>query len=176
MAAHWFAKYLWTILYIPLGPVCVYLASSPHVCICCCLEGISIDRRWMETNCCAFFLLSSLAHSGLQKGSILWSPYTAIKVNTMKRNTQNLILYTGRVHPRNRHLWRTQLVTLQVWCIAWWICMCAIYIDHKYTHTHTDNTNMHGCNLSAFTHMFANTTMHMHGHSMCNQCWFRPHR
>lgn len=62
-----------------------------------------------------FFLLPSLAHSGLQNGSILWSPYKAIKEKTMKRNTQNLILCTGRVHPPNSHLGRTQLVILQVW-------------------------------------------------------------
>lgn len=64
------------------------------------------------------FLQCSLAHSGLQKGSILWSPCTATKENTMKRNTQNLILYTGRRHPADSHLGRTQLVTLQVWCTA----------------------------------------------------------
>lgn len=62
-----------------------------------------------------FVLLPSLALSGLHRGSILSSPCTAIKENTLKRNTQNLILYTGRVCPRNSHLRRTQRATLQVW-------------------------------------------------------------
>lgn len=179
MAAHWFAK-----IYLNFSIFCIY---SPWTCLCICskfspcLHMLLLRRNkhwqkmdgWMETNCCAFFLLSSLALSGLQKGSILWSPYTAIKVNTMKRNTQNLILYTGRVHPRNRHLWRTHLVTLQVWCITWWTCMHAIYIDKVVTniHTHIDNTNMLGCNLIPL-----HICLHMHSYCMCTQCWFRPHR
>lgn len=126
----------------------------------------------METNWYAFFLPSSLALLGLQKGSILWSPYTAIKENTMKRNTQNLILYTGRVHQRNRHLGRTHLVTLQVWSITWWVCMHEIYTEgcHK-SNMHIDDTKIHWCNLNASTHMLANT--HMHSYCTCNQCWFR---
>lgn len=53
----------------------------------------------------------------------------------MKRNTQNLILYTGRALPRNHHLGRTQRVTLQVFDLH-----DAIYTEEVITHVQTLST------------------------------------
>lgn len=71
----------------------------------------------METNCSASFFspLASLALSGLQMGSTLWSPCTATKGNTTRKNTQNLTSCTRNVHQRTARLKKPRLVTLQVW-------------------------------------------------------------
>lgn len=111
-------------------------------------------------------LLSSSALSGLRKGSISWSPFTATKENTMKKNTQNLILYTRKVHPTKRHPGRTQLVTHQViWMIQ--LIMALLYgmhiglvLTNGHTQTHT--------NLCTCPCKHKDTATHTQG-------WFRSH-
>lgn len=108
-----------------------------------------------KTNCSALFLspLSSSALSGLQMGSILWSPCTATKGNATRKNTQNLILCTGNVHPRTRRLKTLQLVTLQVWHCSKMSVHAYSFFFHFFTRRHTNprsNTHVLLCDYSWF--------------------------
>ena len=104
----------------------------------------------------------SWAHSRLWKGSTLWNPSAATKESTMRKNTWNLTLCTGRALPRRRGRGRSRPVTPQVLrAVVNGVLKGGTHVVW-HTHTHIDTRTCTNKHMHTRRHTHTNTHINTH--------------